>query len=44
LRVALALAAGLALALLAEYFDPTVRDRRDVDELGLEILGAIPKK
>lgn len=44
LRVALALAAGLALALLAEYLDPTVRDRRDVDELGLEILGAIPKK
>lgn len=44
LRVALALAAGLALALAAEYLDPTVRDRRDMDELGLEILGSIPRK
>lgn len=43
LRVALALAVGFGLALLAEYLDPTVRDRRDVAGLGVELLGAIPK-
>jgi capsular polysaccharide biosynthesis protein len=44
LRLALALAAGLGLALLAEYLDPTVRDRREVEQLGLPILGMIPSE
>ncbi|MEZ4518255.1 MAG: hypothetical protein R3C44_16015 [Chloroflexota bacterium] len=44
LRVVLALAAGFGLALLAEYLDPTIRDRRDLDEIGLELLGTIPKE
>ncbi len=44
LRVALALAAGFGLALLAEYLDPAVRDRRDVEDAGLELLGVIPKE
>ena len=44
LRIALALAAGFGLALLAEYLDPTVRDRRDIEDIGIELLGAIPKK
>ena len=44
LRVGLAIFAGLGLALLAEYLDPTVRERREVEEIGLAILGEIPKK
>jgi capsular polysaccharide biosynthesis protein len=44
LRVALALAAGLALALLAHYLDPTVRDRAEVERAGLAVLGVIPKE
>lgn len=44
LRVALALAAGLGLALLAHYLDPTVRDRDEVARAGLSILAEIPKE
>jgi capsular polysaccharide biosynthesis protein len=44
LRVALALAAGVGLALLAHYVDPTVRDRAELERLGLPILGEIPKE
>lgn len=44
LRVAVALGFGLALALLAEYLDPTIRDREEVQALGLDILGEIPRK
>lgn len=42
LRVALALAAGLGLAFLVEYLDPTVRERQDIKRIDLEILGEIP--
>jgi len=44
LRVALALAAGLGLALLAHYLDPTVRDREEVARAGLAILAEIPRE
>lgn len=44
LRVALALAAGLGLALLAHYLDPTVRDREEVARAGLAVLVEIPKE
>jgi len=44
LRVALALAAGLGLALLAHYIDPTVRDRAELERLGVPVLGAIPRE
>jgi capsular polysaccharide biosynthesis protein len=44
LRVALAVVAGLGLALLAEYLDPTVRERQEVEQMGFVILGEIPKK
>jgi capsular polysaccharide biosynthesis protein len=44
LRVALALAAGFGLALLAHYLDPTVRDRAEVERVGLAVLGTIPKE
>lgn len=44
LRVGLALVAGLLLALLAHYLDPTVRDRAEVEGLGLPVLGQVPKE
>lgn len=43
LRIALAFAAGLALAFLVEYLDPTVRDRAELTQLGIALLGEIPK-
>ncbi len=42
LRMALALLAGLGLALLAHYLDPTVRDRAELERLGLPLVGEIP--
>lgn len=44
LKVAIGLAAGLALALLAHYFDPFVRDRRDLEQMGLPVLGELPRR
>lgn len=44
LRILLAVIAGVGLALLVEYLDPTIRDRREAQQLGLDILGEIPKK
>lgn len=44
LRVALALATGAGLALLAHYLDPAVRDRAEVERAGLPILAEIPKE
>lgn len=44
LRVALALFAGLGLALLAHYLDPTVRERAEVERAGLSIIGEIPRE
>ena len=44
IRVGLAMAAGLVLALLAHYLDPMIRDRSDVEALGLSIVGEIPKR
>lgn len=44
LRVALALFAGLGLVLLAHYLDPTVRDRSELEGLGLPLVGEIPRE
>lgn len=44
LRVGLALVAGIGLALLAEYLDPTIRNREEIEQMGFSILGEIPKK
>ncbi len=44
LRIMLALAAGVGLALLAEYLDPTIRDLNELAELELPVMGAIPRK
>jgi capsular polysaccharide biosynthesis protein len=43
-RLLLALAAGVGLALLVEYLDPTIRARDEVQELGLGVLAEIPRK
>lgn len=44
LRILLALIAGVGLALLVEYLDPTIRARDEIQALGLGLLGEIPKK
>ncbi|MBI3361115.1 MAG: hypothetical protein HY023_08390 [Chloroflexi bacterium] len=44
LRLALGLAAGLALAFAVDYLDPTVRDKKELEGLGIEVIGEIPKK
>ena len=44
LRILLALGAGVGLALLIEYLDPTIRERDEIEKLGLPIVGEIPKK
>ncbi len=44
LRLLLALAAGVALAFLLDYLDDAVRVRGDVERLGLEVIGEIPRR
>lgn len=36
--------AGIAIAFLIEYLDPTLHDRREAERLGLRIIGSIPKR
>ncbi len=43
LRVLLALAAGIGLAFLLDYLDTSVRERRDLEELGLPVLGEVSR-
>jgi capsular polysaccharide biosynthesis protein len=43
LRLALALAAGLLLALAVDYFDPRIHGRAELERLELPLLGEIPK-
>ena len=38
----LALAAGIALAFLLDYLDDSVRSPRELEEMGLAVLGEIP--
>lgn len=44
IRFALGLAAGIALAFLVEYLDPTLHDRAGVEALGLKVLAEVPNK
>lgn len=44
LRIALSLFAGIGLALLVDYIDPTIRGREDLEMIGLSVVGEIPKK
>ncbi len=43
IRVGIALLAALALAFVADYLDTSLRDARDVEALGVRVLGEIPK-
>jgi capsular polysaccharide biosynthesis protein len=44
IRFGLGLAAGIALAFLFEYLDPTLRDRREVEAIGLHVLVEVPRE
>ncbi|NLE43891.1 MAG: hypothetical protein GX620_04160 [Chloroflexi bacterium] len=44
IRMALALAVGVALALVWHYLDPVVREAGEVEEMGLGILAEIPRR
>ncbi len=44
LRLVLAVGAGVGLAFLVDYLDPTVRTRRELEALGLSVLGTVPRK
>lgn len=43
IRVLIALLAGIALAFIFDYLDTSVRDARDAEQLGLRVVGEIPK-
>ena len=42
LRLALALLAGVAFTFLLDYLDTTIRNRSDVEDMGLAVLAEIP--
>jgi capsular polysaccharide biosynthesis protein len=44
IRLGLGLAVGLALAFAAHYLDPFIRNKSDVEALGLQVLIEIPKQ
>lgn len=44
LRLILALLAGLVLSFLWHYLDTRVRERTDLEEMGLSVLGEIPRR
>ena len=44
LRLLVALVAGVALAFLWDYLDDTIRERAEVEALGVAVLGEIPRK
>jgi capsular polysaccharide biosynthesis protein len=43
IRLVVGLFAGLGLAFLAEYLDPTVRSREQVEALGLPVIATLPR-
>jgi capsular polysaccharide biosynthesis protein len=44
IQLGLALLAGFGLAALAHYLDPVVRQRRDIEDSGLPVLAAVPRR
>jgi capsular polysaccharide biosynthesis protein len=44
IRLLVALLAGVALAFLWDYLDDTIRDRTELEALGVTVLGEIPKR
>lgn len=43
IRIVIALLAAIALAFAADYLDTSLRDARDVEALGLRVIGEIPR-
>jgi capsular polysaccharide biosynthesis protein len=43
IKLALGIVAGLGLAFLVEYLDTTIRDRQEVERLGLPVIVTIPR-
>ena len=43
LKAGLGLVAGIALALIAHYFDPFVREREELEQIGLKVIAEIPR-
>ena len=44
LKIGLGFAAGLALAFAAHYLDPFLRDREEVEAMGMRVVGEIPRR
>ena len=44
IRVGVGLLAGIALAFLANYLDPILRSRDDLESLGLPVIASIPRR
>jgi capsular polysaccharide biosynthesis protein len=44
LRLLLALIAGVVLVFVLDYLDDSVRGRRDLESLGMDVLASVPKK
>jgi capsular polysaccharide biosynthesis protein len=42
-RIAVGLAAGVGLAFLIEYLDPTIRERREVERMDMPVLAVVPR-
>ena len=43
-KIGLALVVGVALALLWHYLDPTIREAKELEKIGLAVLAEIPRK
>ena len=43
-RIALGLVVGLALVFVLHYLDPTIHERAELEALGYEVLGEIPRR
>ncbi len=43
IRLGLALCVGVAFAFLLDYLDRSVRDREEVESMGISVLGCIPR-
>lgn len=43
IRVAIAVAVGVGFAALAEYLDPTLRTKNEIERYGIEVLVSIPR-
>jgi protein tyrosine kinase EpsB modulator len=44
IRLFLALLAGIALAVFLDYVDDTIRDRSEIESMGVQVLGEIPRR